>query len=41
MFYDEASAVSSNLGRSVNADKHIDPEVKRARSRGTECICYR
>ena len=25
----------------VDADDNIDPEVKRARSRGTECICSR
>jgi hypothetical protein len=37
MFYDEASAVRWG----ANADKYIDPEVKRAWSRGTECICYR
>jgi hypothetical protein len=31
----------ADLGRSVDADENIDPEVERAQSRGTESICYR
>ena len=31
----------ADLGRLAGADENIDPEVKRARSRGTESICYR
>jgi hypothetical protein len=34
-------AATADLGRSVDADENIDPEVERAQSRGTESICYR
>ena len=40
MFYPKHRA-PADLGRLVGADKNIDPEVKRARSRGTECNCSR
>jgi hypothetical protein len=34
-------AAPPDLGWCDDADENIDPEVERARSRGTECICSR